>query len=624
VSLAVLCLGLAVVLGATRWVRSCKTGSPHGSRVQRDAPASGRAAAPVASTSPASTASLTVVVTDEHGPLRDARVRLTPREGEIVVVKTGADGVARADRLAPGSWRISASADGHVPAASPARLLAPGAADRMELRLVSGGRTLRGTVSDTASGPVAGARIDAARIGPEAVPDDAVSTTVTGDDGGYRMTVAEGSLWIAVTSDDYAPQSRRVDVGPAGAVADFALMPGGVIEGVVEDEQTREPVAGASVRARRTAREWLGTWTAAERRAVAGSDGRFRLTGLRPGDWQLDAAAPPRGSRESTHVGLAVGEQVGRVELTIGTTPALRGHVVDEADAPAPGVTVHAVGRSIRQATADAAGSFVFDGLRSGSYILSAESSAYLHALPTSVWLTDRDIDGVVVHVRRGLVVKGHVEPRQACRVQHEFEVAIGRQSFPVPDVATGPDGEFALAPFDGGAATLIARCPGGDEGELHVQVAAGMPDTVLAVTPGASLAGRVVGGDGAPVQGVQVVANAPDAMTALEAGRAGARLRISHGQITSGDQAVTDLGGRFEIRGLAPGRYGFQVLDRGKPLQARGAWPVIELAAGGHRTDLELAVELARGVIGGTVTGPAHRFRTPGSRRFRSPRRSR
>lgn len=113
------------------------------------------------------------------------------------------------------------------------RQLSPGAADRVALRLASGGRTLRGTVSDTSGGAVAGARVEAAALGPSELPDDAVSTTVTADDGSYHLTVAEGSLWAAVTSDDYAPQGHRVDVGPAGAVANFALVPGGAIEGVV-------------------------------------------------------------------------------------------------------------------------------------------------------------------------------------------------------------------------------------------------------------------------------------------------------------------------------------------------------------------------------------------------------
>src|SRR5262245_61972910 len=65
---------------------------------------------------PAEPARLAVAVTDDRGPLAGATVRLAPGDGDIVVVRTGSDGIAHADPLAPGTWRISASAPDHVPA----------------------------------------------------------------------------------------------------------------------------------------------------------------------------------------------------------------------------------------------------------------------------------------------------------------------------------------------------------------------------------------------------------------------------------------------------------------------------------------------------------------------------
>jgi hypothetical protein len=215
--------------------------------------------------------------------------------------------------------------------------------------------------------------------------------------------------------------------------------------------------------------------------------------------WQLDAAAPPRYSRETIHVALAVAEQVTAVELRIGVTPEIRGHVVDESGAPAPSVELLAVGhRNRATATADAVGGFVIQGLSPGNYILSAASNRYLRASSgTSVWLSDKAVDGVVVVVKRGLMVKGHVEPRQSCDVQHEFEVMARQSHGRVPDVSTASDGEFTLGPFDGESAKLVARCPSGDQGELRVQVAPGMLDVVVLVKPGSSLSGRVVDRDG-------------------------------------------------------------------------------------------------------------------------------
>jgi len=601
--LVALLAGLLVIFAGGWWIRSHRIESRQAIALQRDSgSAAWRTEAAGSGGDTAASAKLTITVSDERGPLRDAVVRLMPSVGELVVVKTGADGVAHADRLEPGTWRVSASADGHLPAALPPRPLAPGSTDHVALNLVSGGRTLRGTVSDTSGGPVAGALIEAAKLTLAAMPADAVSTAIASEDGTYRMTVSEGSLLVAVTGPDYAPQSRRIEVGPAGAVANFSLVPGGVVEGVVKDERTQAPVAGASVRARRTP----GVLFSAQRRVTAGPDGRFRITGLKPGDWQLDAAAPPRYSRSTTHVGLAVAEQVSDVELWIGDSAAIRGRVVDEAGTPAPGAEVRAViAGGSSTALADAAGNFVMRGLRPGNYVLSASSTRYLRAGGTSVSLADQDVDGVVVRVKRGLVLTGHVEPRQPCHVLHEFEVSFGRSLEPVPDALTGADGEFTLRPFDSGPARLVARCASGDAGELSVQIAPGMPDAVIPVAPGASLTGRVVDRDGKPVPGVSVVANGPEVMTALDAGPLGGRFRMSGGIVTSGAQTLTDAAGAFQIDGLAAGPYRFDVLDRGKPLRQRNALPAITLATSEHRTGIELQVELARGVIAGTVTRP-------------------
>src|SRR6185295_13763094 len=109
------------------------------------------------------------------------------------------------------------------------------------------------------------------------------------------------------------------------------------------------------------------------RRAVSGSDGRFRLTGLRPGGWSLRAGDPGRATRTPTLVGLGVAEQVTGVELLIGAGPAIRGRVVDDAGAAVPGIAVRAVSRGEGgDGKADTAGRFVLEGLPPGNYTLTA------------------------------------------------------------------------------------------------------------------------------------------------------------------------------------------------------------------------------------------------------------
>ena len=248
--LGVVVVVLAAVTGGFWWWKQRGAGnSPATSAVtQPQRGASSKSQVPRGA--PVAPARLAITVTDDKGPLADATVRLAPKDGEVVVVRTGADGTAHSD-LDPGAWTVSASAADHLPAALPARQLAAGADEQVAIKLARGGRLLSGTVSDATGGPVAGARIGAARVNTSAEPSDAVSTAFTGADGKYRLSVAEGRLLVAASSPDYAPQSRYVELGPAGAVADFSLVPGGVIEGVVRDERTKEPVPGAAVLARR-------------------------------------------------------------------------------------------------------------------------------------------------------------------------------------------------------------------------------------------------------------------------------------------------------------------------------------------------------------------------------------
>ncbi|NVB77627.1 MAG: carboxypeptidase regulatory-like domain-containing protein, partial [Kofleriaceae bacterium] len=236
-----------------------------------------------------------VSVVDASGPVANATVRLA-HDGDVTLVQTGTDGVARADDLEAGEWSISASADGHEPAAATTRELHAGETAKIDIKLAAGGRALSGLVTDASGGPIAGARIDAAKLGALARPSDAVASTTTGSDGRYKLQVADGQLLVSASEASYAPQSKLVEVGAAGATADFALVPGGVIEGIVRDEKTREAVAGAHVVAQRDAPA-MTFRDRSRRRVVTGADGRFRITGLRPGAYDLDARAQRRTSQ---------------------------------------------------------------------------------------------------------------------------------------------------------------------------------------------------------------------------------------------------------------------------------------------------------------------------------------
>src|SRR5712672_3405435 len=122
---------LAVLGGLWWWKHQRVSEGPATSTVMQSQHGSAASTAVTPRGTPIEPARLAITVSDDKGPLAGATVRLAPTDGEIVVVKTGGDGVAHADRLEPGAWTVSASAADHVPAALPTKQLAAGAHEKL-------------------------------------------------------------------------------------------------------------------------------------------------------------------------------------------------------------------------------------------------------------------------------------------------------------------------------------------------------------------------------------------------------------------------------------------------------------------------------------------------------------
>ncbi|HEY1550606.1 MAG TPA: hypothetical protein VGG28_22410, partial [Kofleriaceae bacterium] len=185
--------------------------------------------------------------------------------------------------------------------------------------------------------------------------------------------------------------------------------------------------------------------------------------------------------------------------------------------------------------------------------------------------------------------------PRESCDVALAKEDGFEDDAFARDHTTMTVDdrGEFRFGPLAPGNATVTARCPNGDQGKLDVVVAANAADSVVAVAPGGSIAGRVIDTAGNAIVGVTVNAERVGAMTMLQAS-----------SVTSGFKTITATDGSFEIRGLDAARYHLAVLDRGRPMKAKHGVK-LELAAAQHASGIEIAVERPSGTITGTVSGP-------------------
>lgn len=590
---------LGVVVAVVLWIKKGGESDAPATPVVPQDGSNVQVATPTKKTSNAP-AQLVVTVSDAKGPIGGARVRIAPTHGEVSVLETKADGTAQTT-LAPGGYTVAASAKGHEPKDAADFVLDPGETENISITLADGGRVLSGTVTDVSGGPIAGARIDAAKLGARARPDAAVATTMTGADGKYTLSVAEGQLLVAARSPDYAAQARYVDVGSAGAHADFQLVPGGVIEGVVLDDRSKQPVGGATVSARRDSASIMLAEGGA-RTVTAGPDGRFRIAGLRPGAYELAAKAEARRTRTPTQVGLGVAEQVTDVQLLVGRAPIVRGTVVDEDAKPIAGariVTFEDIGSD--EVKSDDKGAFALEGLDVGGHMLLALVDTHVPT-PTNVIVADKDVDGVVLRMKKAGKLVGHVEPRQpGCEIG--IEADADRPMMPTEMIArrgstrvSDAQGNFELAPITPSKLAITARCASGDYGKTEVAWTPSTKDVVVAVTAGASISGKLVDGGGKPIAGATVAANALTGTV---------RTTIVNGMVTSGIQGITSATGAYELAGLSPGRYRMTALERGQPLRAKGEPPTVTLAAGEKKTGVDLQVDRPNGVIKGVVTGP-------------------
>jgi protocatechuate 3,4-dioxygenase beta subunit len=313
-------------------------------------------------------------------PVAGAVVTLTPADDDASdeprSVRSNAEGRFELDDLPARRYAISATAAGHLPAVQ--RNLDVRAETSITLTLAPGGHPLRGTVSDATGGAVEGALV---RLTPVSGVIDLRRLdgfgTLSDEDGAYAVHVAPGRYRVDVSHPDYATDTRTVEVGPGAQSQDFALIPMGVIEGVVREREGARAVPGAWVSWERERQKTIvpGHRVATvEGSGVVQADeqGRFVVRGLSPGAIGLRARAAGRVSEVATVVPLAMAEHVTQVVVPVVAAHDLRGRVVAAGD-PEHGISGASVNlvpdeRAGPRATADEEGRFVLTGVLAGSY----------------------------------------------------------------------------------------------------------------------------------------------------------------------------------------------------------------------------------------------------------------
>ena len=190
---------------------------------------------------------------------------------------------------------------------------------------MAGSSAIEGTVTDGKTGaPVAAFTVYVAeRLGPLQLDNVSVASAYDAQ-GHYRVAgLREGAYVVEVAAYGYAPSGeRRVEVGASteeAAVADFGLLPGGRVTGVVVDAKTSKSIEGARVSLEGGVRS--GPSTA---QPVAGTvtdgEGRFTLPGLGSGLQSILVAASGHHGRLISGIEGGPGRDVGPITVELNPT----------------------------------------------------------------------------------------------------------------------------------------------------------------------------------------------------------------------------------------------------------------------------------------------------------------
>jgi hypothetical protein len=461
-------------------------------------------------------ATLEVAVTDAGGkkPIAGAKALLLDEDG--VEETTGADGIATFRALDDGWTRVAVMADGFSPGTGVARIGKGERKARLDIALVRGA-PISGRVVDEAHQPIAGARVwpvDAANAWTGGAGDRGAVTTAK--DGSFTIPALAAGSWILQAKDDSHAPAASKPITVNGEIAttglEIVLPAAATIAGVVIDGD-RKPVPSATVQL--SSDRWSSDMV--YRQAAADEQGRFEIRALPRRSFKLRATSDQAASA-AVAVDLTGVAEKRDVELIVDRTGTIAGIVVD-SDGEAVAEAEVSAGPDFLSgkrgdsdwilaagdtATTDGDGRFVLHGLEDGDYRLFAR----------------RAVGGERrVGERAGVVAKvGDTNVRLVLPAPGSIIGKVVLESGGPPPRAsitagwgnrtTTTDGNFRLGELQ--PATYDVRVSGGDFGEQvkrDVVVAAGKEVDLgtIVVRPGRKVAGKVVDGKGAPVEGARV-----------------------------------------------------------------------------------------------------------------------
>ena len=243
------------------------------------------------------------------------------------------------------------------------------------------------------------------------------STGTTDGQGRARLASRPGAYLLSVRAQGLAPLLRDVvrPYGEARTSLKVRLEPGRALAGrtVVKGSGEVLPLVEVSLTAHGHAAEsWEQVEAPAEEKAFTTSDARglFRLEGLAPGTYELEAQAPGH-ARVQQRVQVP---SPGELTVELPAASVVEGFVVDAQGQPVSGAEVQLGGRTAYTTTTGQGGGFSVEVV-AGSYVVTARSGESAGALEGPVQVAQgRTVRGVQVRLGAGASIEGRVVARSS------------------------------------------------------------------------------------------------------------------------------------------------------------------------------------------------------------------
>jgi protocatechuate 3,4-dioxygenase beta subunit len=476
-------------------------------------------------------------------------------------------------------------------------------------RTTLSGRTL--TAADRA--PIAGAV-----VWPAGHPEAAV---LSGSDGGFSLSLPEPVAsrgWLRLHAAAAGFQPAAESPPGDGASTTLLLRPtSGLVGRVVNADG--EPVDGARVLAQRLASEgWRSTRRPDVGRATTGGDGRFRLSGLEPGEgYELRARAEGY-AEASREVAVAdLGEAPTEpVEIVLAAGIRAFGHVMDEDDRPVAGAevvlvpevsatTLRTMMRNLSggeadpgsSATTDADGRFEIGDRSAGRFLLQVAAVGFAPQRVPGVELPagSPEVDLGTVILAPGVELVGRVtdpddhplEGAEVTLTSGGFGIFMGRRGHDVRDpLRTDADGLFRISDLTPEETlNLLVKHEGFTQRHVRGVRAPSEEPLEIVLEPAGRISGRVLDEAGSPVEHAYVFAQREEVTARFDG---------------APSYSSSDENGNFTLDDVAPGDVSVQVRAEGfQSLTRRG----LRITAGEELRDLTL--RLSRGAtVEGRVFG--------------------